>query len=103
MLSIPRQIDITINSIIIYGWLEVTIINFNEIKAVEYINKIPYYTVPILGAVGFGGYYGYWINIKTRSLCKIYVTQRKACLCIKRYNDIDIIIDDIDSIVVTDD
>lgn len=97
-MSIPRRIEVAADSLIIYGVLEVSIIRYNDIKVVETIDRIPYYMIPVVGILGFGGYYGYWINVKDLSLCKVYASRHRACLRIRRYNDIDIIINDFTAI-----
>lgn len=91
-LSIPRRIKYTPDRLLICCVLEITVIDRHDIESVEYMDKLPNSMVPVISIYGFGGYYGYWFNFKTRSFCKMYVTRRRSCLRIHRDKKMDIVI-----------
>ncbi len=92
-LSMPRYIEVTAGHLIVLCLLEPTIIAFDDIGSVELLSGLPEWSVPLAGVWGFGGYYGYWLEVRRMRLFKIYTAHRGACLRLGRRRGCDIVVD----------
>lgn len=93
MLSIPRRVEITSDRLVILCLLEMTIVGSEEIESVELLSAPPRRAFPVAGVWGFGGYYGYWFDLRRWSLFKIYTADRHgSCLRICRKEACDIVV-----------
>lgn len=76
MLSIPRCIRITPDSLEIHCVLELTAIPLENIKSVRRIrNSNIRYIFPLIGSYGFCGYYGHYYNIARREFVRLYASK----------------------------
>ena len=93
ILSFPRYIKLSDSSIEIHCMLEVTAIPYNEIVRVCKIRSyMVKYHLPIMGSYGFGGYFGYYINLKQLKIIRYYATNLKSLVAIEDvYSDIYIV------------
>lgn len=91
-LSIPRYVKIAPEGIEIVCVTETTIIPLSEIASVEWIEELPLRrSVPLWCMIGFGGYCGYWLSLKTFRPFKIYASRNGKALLVRRVDGCDII------------
>lgn len=78
VLSIPRFINITQNSLEVHCIMELTTIPIHNIKSITPISRaelkwcIP---IPLLGIWGVFGYYGYYFDLKNMKVFKLFASQ----------------------------
>ena len=93
ILSFPRYIKLSSNSIDINCILEVSSIPYSDIVRVCKIRRyVVNYHIPIMGSYGFGGYFGYYLNLKQLKIVRYYATNLRSLIAIEDiYSDIYII------------
>ena len=76
LMSVPRSIVITEQTLQIRCLLDITEIKLSEISSVQAINRKEMRTkFPIFGSFGFFGYFGKFIDLKSFRLVEIYATE----------------------------
>lgn len=84
VISIPKGVVITKEMIEIHCILELTCINFKEIKNVKILQKRDLNPcVPMAGVFGFFGYFGYYFSFKRNHMFKIYAKAWKNLVLIE--------------------
>ncbi len=93
ILSFPRHIELSDNYIDIHCVLEVTSIAYDDIvRACKIRPYVVKYHFPIMGSYGFGGYFGYYFNIRQLKVVRFHATNLKSLIAIEDvYSDIYII------------
>lgn len=83
LLSWPTRIIITDQMVELRCLVESSYIQMGSIVDVEVIEgKGLTGKVPLLGIFGFGGYYGFWLDLEARKIYRTYVTSRTGCVVI---------------------
>lgn len=83
MLSWPRRIIIDDEKVELRCLVESSYIQMSSIVDVETIEGRGLAgKIPLLGIFGFGGYYGFWLDLATRKIYRTYVTSRTNCVVI---------------------
>ena len=76
ILSIPRKIVLTDTSVEICCVSDRTSITYNDIASVRIVPKREMrWFVPIFAAVGFFGFYGYYLNLRRLDLVTVYASK----------------------------
>ncbi len=76
ILSIPRRVEITDDTLEIHCVVELTTIDLENIRSVRKMAPGEMkYCFPVLGSYGFFGYYGYYFSFSEMTLLKIYASQ----------------------------
>ena len=76
ILSIPRKIVLTGKSVEICCISDRTSITYNDIVSVRIVPKSEMrWFVPIFAAMGFFGFYGYFLNLRRLDLVKVYASK----------------------------
>ena len=76
VMSIPKSLRVNEQYIDIHCVVELTripISNIVEIRPIE--NKQLRWALPLAGSFGFGGYFGYYFNLRNGSMFKMYARQ----------------------------
>ncbi len=76
VMSIPKYIKVSDQCIDIHCFVELTripISNIAEIKTID--KKLIKKSLPIAGSYGFGGYFGYYLNLKNWTMFRMYARQ----------------------------
>ncbi|MBQ2423339.1 MAG: hypothetical protein II262_00930 [Alistipes sp.] len=75
-LSIPRKVIVAEDGIDICCISDYTFIPYNEIASIRCVEKGELkFTIPIFAAVGFFGYYGNYLNLRSMDFVKIYASK----------------------------
>jgi hypothetical protein len=75
LLSIPRKIRVTADTLNIQCVVELTSVALEDIALIRTMDKSEMkYAVPLLASYGFFGYYGWYYNISEFSLFKVYAS-----------------------------
>ncbi len=76
LMSVPRKIVITEQTMQIRCLLDITEIALSEISSVRAVGRKEMgWKFPIFGSVGFFGYFGYYIDFRRFRLVEIYATE----------------------------
>lgn len=76
ILSIPRKIVLTSKSVEICCVSDRTSITYNDIVSVRTVQRREMcWFVPIFAAMGFFGFYGYFLNLRRLDLVKVYASK----------------------------
>lgn len=76
ILSIPRKIVLTSKSVEICCVSDRTSITYNDIVSVRAVQRREMrWFVPIFAAMGFFGFYGYFLNLRRLDLVKVYASK----------------------------
>lgn len=93
LMSVPQYIEVAKHGITLFCLMEVTIIEGDDIQSIEWHDVLQWRnSIPIAAMLGFGGYCGYWLSLSRLSFYKIYATNRKRCIRIRRRYNCDIIV-----------
>jgi hypothetical protein len=83
MLSLPRRIILDDQMVELRCLVESTYIQLGSVVDVEVVGESGLRRkLPLLGVYGFGGYYGFWLDLATRKIYRTYITSRKECVVI---------------------
>jgi hypothetical protein len=76
LMSVPRKIVVTEQTLQIRCLLDITEIQLSEIASVRTVSrKEMRWKFPIFGSVGFFGYFGYFVDFRHLRLVEIYATE----------------------------
>ncbi len=76
VISIPRKIVVTDDTLNIMCVLEIVEIPLEEIVSIRKIEEQEYrWIVPLLGSYGFFGYFGYYLDLNTFDRVRFYATE----------------------------
>lgn len=82
-LSWPQRIIVDDDKVELRCLVESTYVKMSSIVDVEVVGKRGLAgKIPLPGVFGFGGYYGFWIELKTRRVYRTYMTSRAHCVVI---------------------
>lgn len=83
VLSWPRRIIVDEEKVELRCVVESSYIKMSSIVDVEVVGKRGLAgKIPLPGVFGFGGYYGFWIDLKTKRVYRTYMTSRSNCVVI---------------------
>lgn len=84
LLSIPRYITVDDEAFEIHCMVELTRIHVEEIETMKQVEP-PFFKkmIPVIASYGFGGYYGYYLDLFEWSMYKVYATERKKLVLIE--------------------
>ncbi len=74
-LSSPRSIRVTDKAVEIRCTIEITHITYNRLRSVRRVERSglrPF--VPLFASPGFLGWFGYWLDVRSWDMVKVYVT-----------------------------
>ncbi|MCD7962480.1 MAG: PH domain-containing protein [Rikenellaceae bacterium] len=75
ILSIPKYVRVTDNSVEIHCVIELTNIPIKNIKSIKQLDRSEMkFTAPLLGSYGFFGFYGYFYDFSRMSIVKMYAS-----------------------------
>ena len=76
LMSVPRKIVITEQTLQIRCLLDITEISLSEISSVRAVSRKEMgWKIPIFGSVGFCGYFGHFVDFKRFRMVEIYATE----------------------------
>ncbi len=88
VISFPRNIAVTDTDLIIYGILEATYINLDDIKRIHTVSRRRLRTVvPAIGSYGFGGYYGYYFDLRNLRAIRVFATRLDGLVMVQTVYD----------------
>ncbi|MEG1935861.1 MAG: PH domain-containing protein, partial [Rikenellaceae bacterium] len=89
LISFPRYIKLTTNMLEIHAILEITPIIYSDIKRVYRIKRYRLKGIlPLIGSYGFGGFFGYYIDVKQLKIVYMHATKLSNLIAIEDiYND----------------
>lgn len=89
ILSFPRNIDLDEDEMALKGILEATYIPYNDIKRIHPINKSRLrFVIPLIGSYGFGGYFGYYIDLRNLRTIRVFASRLSGLIMIQTiYNE----------------
>lgn len=85
IMSIPKGVVVTPNSVEIHCLVEMTSIKFGDITSVKILEKRSLNPcLPILGIFGFFGYFGFYYSFRLKRVFKIYTRSWRNMVLIER-------------------
>lgn len=83
LLSVPRRIILTDEELELRCLVESTYIPLRSIVDVEVLGADGFKgKIPLLGAYGFCGYYGHYLDVRRWRFYRVYATRRGGCVAI---------------------
>jgi len=83
LLSTPWRIVLSDEVLELRCLLDVSYISLHSVVDVEVLDEERLgRRVPLVGCYGFWGYYGRFLDLRTRKVCRVYATRRKGCVAI---------------------
>lgn len=83
LLSVPRCIVLGEGVLELRCLVETTYIPLESIEEVTVVEGGLRGRFPLVGCYGFWGYYGLWLNVRSRRVERVYATRRKGCVALK--------------------
>lgn len=89
VISFPRYIRLTSKVMEIHGLLEITPILYTDIKRIYKIKRYRLKGIyPLVGSYGFGGFFGYYFDVKQLKIVYMHATKLSNLIAIDDiYND----------------
>jgi len=88
VISFPRNIVVTDTDLTIYGILEATYINLDDIKRIHAVSRRRLrMVVPAIGSYGFGGYYGYYFYLRNLRVIRVFATRLDGLVMVQTVYD----------------
>ena len=76
VMSIPKYISVSDQCVDIHCFVELTRIPIMNIVDIKLVDKKQFrMSIPIAGSFGFGGYFGYYLNLKNWTIFRMYARQ----------------------------
>lgn len=82
LLSVPRRIILRDEELELRCLVETTYIPLRSVVDVEVLGRGLKEKTMLLGVAGLGGYLGFWLDIRSWKIHRVYVTHRKKCVAI---------------------
>lgn len=83
IMSMPRFIKITNESIEIHCVVDLTLIPFTEIESIEKVSfRSSFRFFPLIASLGFLGFFGYYLDLKHFRLVRVYATSMRRLVMI---------------------
>lgn len=84
LMSVPRYLRVSPHMIEIHGVMELTTIPIRDIKTIRHLSaKEMKFCLPVWGIYGMLGYFGYYINLRDRSLFRLFASRWKNFVLIE--------------------
>ncbi len=83
-LSIPRSIRVTDKAVEIRCTIEITHIPYNHLRSVQRVERSelrPF--VPLFASPGFFGRFGYWLDVRSWDMVKVYISSWEGLVMIE--------------------
>ncbi|MDE7356408.1 MAG: hypothetical protein K2N21_06550 [Rikenellaceae bacterium] len=89
IISFPRNIVVTDTDLVVYGILEATYISLGDIKRMHRVPRRRLrMVIPVIGSFGFGGYYGYYFDLRNLHVIRLFATRLSGLVMVHTiYND----------------